>query len=387
MDASNGCPSAAALRTRPLSIRTKPRAPAAEWTTEDSTADKEPVTPTARLMEDLYIVVADGSEDGNRRWARVKVKVDDHIIVPVLDPVAVEADADQVVEDYAASLVTLPMDASRPLWEFHFLDFPTSEATSTVVLRVHHSLGDGMSLMTLVFASARSVADPTRLPAMPKQPQRRAAIYMPRPRSAGTMAFLGWVWSYFVLAWNTMVDVAFFAATVLFLRDPKTSFSRSDDDTVFSQRRRFVHLSLSLDDVKFIKNAINCTVNDVLVGATSAALSQYYFRKTGNTITEKICLRSVLPVNLRATTSLQKYVNLIEFGKSSDVGWGNQLGYIILPFHVAMHDDPLVYVRKAKKTLDRKKRTLEMVFTCGFFYLPPYVGKYIYVVLKCDWTS
>jgi hypothetical protein len=26
---------------------------------------------------------------------------------------------------------------------------------------------------------------------------------------------------------------------------------------------------------------------------------------TGNTITEKICLRSVLPVNLRATTSLQ----------------------------------------------------------------------------------
>jgi hypothetical protein len=188
----------------------------------------------------------------------VKVNVDDHIIVPALDPVAVEADTDQVVEDYAASLVTLPMDASRPLWEFHILDFPTSEATSTVVLRVHHSLGDGVSLMTLVFASARSVADPTRLPAMPKQPERTAAIYMPRPRSAGAMAFLGWVWSYFVLAWNTMVDVAFFAATVLFLRDPKTSFSCSDDESVFSPRRRFVHLSVSLDDVKFIKNAINC---------------------------------------------------------------------------------------------------------------------------------
>jgi hypothetical protein len=60
----------------------------------------------------------------------------------------------------------------------------------------------------------------------------------------------------------------------------------------------------------------------------------------------------------------QKYVNLIESGKSGDVGWGNQLGYIILPFQVEMHDDPLVYVRKAKKTLDRKKRSLEMVFTC-----------------------
>jgi hypothetical protein len=119
-----------------------------------------------------------------------------------------------------------------------------------------------MSLMTLLFASARSVADPTRLPGMPKQPERTTAIYMPLPRSAGTMAFLRWAWSYFVLAWNSMVDVAAFAAIVLFLRDPKTSFSCSDDDMVFNPRRRFVHLSLSLDDVKFIKNAINC-VSDV----------------------------------------------------------------------------------------------------------------------------
>uniref|UniRef100_A0ACD5WLD3 Uncharacterized protein n=1 Tax=Avena sativa TaxID=4498 RepID=A0ACD5WLD3_AVESA len=256
------------------------------------------------------------------------------------------------------------MDPSRPLWEFHFLDIPTSEATSTAVIRVPHSFGDGMSLMTLLFATARSAADPTRLPAMPKQPQRRGAIYVPPPRSAGALAFLRWVWSYLLLAWNTMVDVAFFAATVLFLSDPKTLFKLSGDNMVSNPRRRFVHRSVSLDDVKFIKNAVNCTVNDVLVGVTSAALSQYYFRKSGNTNTDQICLRSVLPVNLRASSSLHKYVDMIESSKSDDVAWGNQLGYIILPFHVAMLDDPLAYVRKAKKTLDRKKSSLEMLFTC-----------------------
>jgi hypothetical protein len=55
---------------------------------------------------------------------------------------------------------------------------------------------------------------------------------------------------------------------------------------------------------------------------------------------------------------------MIEAGRSDDVGWGNQLGYIILPFHVAMHDDPLSYIYKAKKTLHRKKSSLELLFTC-----------------------
>lgn len=52
---------------------------------------------------------------------------------------------------------------------------------------------------------------------------------------------------------------------------------------------------------------------------------------------------------------------MIESGKSNAVRWGNQLGYIILPFHLAMHDDPLEYVRKAKQIIDRKKSSLEVV--------------------------
>ena len=54
---------------------------------------------------------------------------------------------------------------------------------------------------------------------------------------------------------------------------------------------------------------------------------------------------------------------MIESGKESDVKWGNELGFIILPFHIALHDDPLQYVRKAKKVVDRKKSSLEVVFT------------------------
>ncbi|CAL4961182.1 unnamed protein product [Urochloa decumbens] len=394
---ATGLRSVAAPRNQPLSIRAT-RAPDTERADEASMV--EPVSPTGRLMDSFYIVVTiglgtpvnvpacragveaqlarhprfcsiqvtDGSEDGNPHWVPATVNLDDHIVIPGLDPAAVAADPDRAVEDYVASLSTLPMDRSRPLWEFHVLDFPTSEAASTVALRVHHSLGDGMALLTLLIACTRSAADPARLPAMPPPPAREGPIYARArpPASAGFRALAAWLWSYAVLAWHTVADVVAFVATVLFVSDPHTLFKR----TVMSEgnnkvhRKRFVHTTLSLDDVKLVKNAMKCTVNDVLVGVTSAALSQYYFRESGDADTRKlICLRSVLLVNLRPPASLQKVAEMIESGKSKEVKWGNKLGFIILPFHIAMHDDPLEYVRTAKKTVDRKKSSLEVLFT------------------------
>jgi hypothetical protein len=201
-----------------------------------------------------FVQVTD--KDGNLRWAPTTVNVEDQLICPALDPAAVAADPDKAVEDYVASLSTLPMDWSRPLWEFHLFDFPTSEATATVAIRVHHSLGDGMSLLTLLMACTRSAADPTRLPAMPPLPTRTGAIYQrPRP-SAGALAYVAWLWSFVVLAWHTAVDVVAFFATILCLRDPHTLFKRVNHAE--SQRKRIVHRSLSLDDVKFVKNAMKC---------------------------------------------------------------------------------------------------------------------------------
>ncbi|KAE8819268.1 hypothetical protein D1007_02763 [Hordeum vulgare] len=359
---------------------------------DSSTAEElEPMSPTGRILEEMgvcivvvmglgtpvnlpvfragietelvtrfprfsSIQVMDGCKDGKPGWVQTKVNVDDHIVVPVLDPAAVVSDPDKTVEDYMASLSTLPMDKRRPLWEFHFLDFPTSEATSTAVLRLHHSIGDAMSIMTLFMASSCSTADPSRLPAMPPPPKRTGAIYQrhPRPALSSLGDYLAWVWSYFLLVWHTLVDIMFLAATILFLSDPRTLFKRADNGECH-RRQRFVHRSISLDDVKLIKTIMNCTLNDVLVGVTSAALSQYYFRKSGHTNTKRIYLRSFVPVNIRPISSRQTYV--------TKVHTGNRLSSLICPFHIALHSDPLEYVRKANKSMLRKKSSLEVLFT------------------------
>ena len=54
---------------------------------------------------------------------------------------------------------------------------------------------------------------------------------------------------------------------------------------------------------------------------------------------------------------------MMDSGQHNDLRWGNRLGYIMLPFEIAMHDDLLDYVRNAKKTMDRKKHSIEAIIT------------------------
>lgn len=196
----------------------------------------------------------DARKNAKPRWVRTTVNLDDHVIVPSLDPAATSAKPDQAVEDYLSWLSTAPMDHSRPLWEFHVLDFPTSEATATVAMRMHHSLGDGVALLSLLIACTRSAADPARLPELPPAPRRAGPVYARQRPSLSTSVC--------------------FVATALFLRDPRTPFMAASEGVEF-RRKRFVHRTLSLDDVKFVKNAMKC-VRASLV-CYSLLLKQLYF--------------------------------------------------------------------------------------------------------------
>lgn len=219
---------------------------------------------------------SDARKNAKPRWVRTTVNLDDHIIVPCLEPAATSTKPDQAVEDYLSWLSTAPMDHSRPLWEFHVLDFPTSRATATVAIRMHHSLGDGVSLLSLLIACTRSAADPARLPELPPAPRRASPVYARQrpPLSAGLVAFALWLWSYVLLAWHTLVDVACFVATAWFLRDQRTPFMAASEGVEF-RRKRFVHRTLSLDDVKFVKNVMKCVRASLLFATPSYSSSPH----------------------------------------------------------------------------------------------------------------
>ncbi|CAI0541813.1 unnamed protein product [Linum tenue] len=217
--------------------------------------------------------VVDGCKGRKMKWEQTEVNLDDHIIIPNLDDGDVVESPDKFVEDYVSHLTTLPLDLNKPLWELHLLNVKTSDAEAVGVFKIHHSIGDGASLVSLLLACTRKSSDTEELPTVP----------MNNKPSPGAAALSGGVflliWTLLKLIWNTLVDLFLFAATMLFLKDTKTPIKAL---TVEGQQlRRFVHRTVSLDDIKLVKNALNMTINDVVVGVTQAGLSKYLYRRYG----------------------------------------------------------------------------------------------------------
>ena len=192
------------------------------------------------------------------------------------------------------------MDHSVPLWEVHVLDFPTAEAAAALALRVHHSVGDGVSMLSLFMACTRSAADPGALPTLP--PARRAgpvhAVRRRRrpPPSSPAGAFLdalaalaAWVVAFLVLAWHTVVDVARFVATAASLLGDAPTVLKAQEGTEF-RPKRFVNRTLSLDDIKFVKNAMSCVRTSFFSSWPLLLYSAFmFFFFKDRRITDKFC--------------------------------------------------------------------------------------------------
>ena len=51
--------------------------------------------------------------------------------------------------------------------------------------------------------------------------------------------------------------------------------------------------------------------------------------------------------------------------KNSEAKWGNWIVYVLIPFTIALKDDPLDYISQVKVTVDRKKHSLGAL--CNFY--------------------
>ncbi|KAL8136099.1 wax ester synthase/diacylglycerol acyltransferase 11-like [Apium graveolens] len=367
---------------------------------ERNDEDGEPLSPVARLFHqpgsNVYIVAIMGSKiklqpdvikpilihallkhprfsslqvedkhSGELKWIPTEVDIENHVIVPELDP---NMDgADKFVEDYLSNLSKTNIPNSKPLWDIHLLNVKTSEAEALIIYRIHHSIGDGMSLMALILAHSRQVSDPSLLPTLP--------VMNKKPNLLNLKGF-----RFVYILWNTLVAIFVFVLTAFFLKDTQTPLKGPAG--VELKPRRFIRRTLNLQDFKLVKNALHCTINDVVLGVTQAGLSRYLNRRYGelqkyngvtgqekekNYLPNNIRLRATFFFNLRASTKINAVVTddaIKERGKTAR--FGNKIGYVILPFNIGIQADPLDYIRQAKAVITRKKASLEPLFTYLF---------------------
>lgn len=182
------------------------------------------------------------------RWTQTTIDLDNHIIVPQIDS---KIDfPDRFVEDYISNFTKTPLDISKPLWEVHLLNIKTSNAESIGIFRIHHSLGDGTSLISLLIAATRKTSDPNALPTVPTTRKRDDSRSNVHNCSIIVSFWMSILWG-LSLIWNTIVDVLLLVLTILFFKDTHTPLKGAHG--VELNTKKFVYRMVSMDDVKLVK--------------------------------------------------------------------------------------------------------------------------------------
>nr|QGZ12981.1 wax ester synthase/diacylglycerol acyltransferase X2 [Brassica rapa var. rapa] len=217
-------------------------------------------------------MVINYKKNGEPVWIPVSIRIEDHVTVPDLDYPNIE-NPDQFLEDYTSRIANIPMDMSKPLWELHLLNIKTSNAESVLLAKIHHSVGDGMSLMSLLLACSRKTSDPSALIS------NTSATKKPVKSMISAWWLIAGLWFMIRVTFTTLVEFFKLMLTTCFLRDTKNPLMGNPDDGI--QSWKVIHRIISFDDVKLVKNTMNMKVNDVLLGMTQAGLSRYLTTKYG----------------------------------------------------------------------------------------------------------
>lgn len=136
--------------------------------------------------------------------------------------------------------VSSPLSTDKPLWEIHLLN-----AHKCVVLRVHHALGDGISIMSLMLTLTRKLDDLSQTPLI------EPLVSSTRRRKLGT---LGEIWKLMKVIWFSLIYVFEFIMRGVVVKDGKTVVRGGEGVELWP--RKLVTARFSLDDMKTVKNAV-----------------------------------------------------------------------------------------------------------------------------------
>ncbi|KAK2371713.1 O-acyltransferase (WSD1) family protein [Trifolium repens] len=277
---------------------------------------------------------------GVEHWRQTKIDMESHFRV-IEHRVSEDDDDDDdesAISEYVSDLCTVSqLSMDKPLWEIHIL-----MAHKCIIFRIHHSLGDGISLMSMLLAGCRKLQDPQSLP----------SISIPNTKPPPTF------WNILVTLFFSFIFVIQFVLRCLWIRDRKTAISGGSGVDLWP--RKIATATFSLEHMKIVKASVpNATINDVLFAVISSGISRYLDFREPNGLQDGVQLTGLAMVNLRKQPGLQELSNLMK--SNSGARWGNKFGMILLPiyYHRSSSSDPLEYLKRAKVMIDRKKQSLE----------------------------
>jgi WS/DGAT/MGAT family acyltransferase len=240
------------------------------------------------------------------------------------------------LERVVSELASTPLDAARPLWQFHLVD--NYRGGTALIMRIHHCYADGIALVQVVLSLTHDTAEGSlEVPAEAVEPSADAEaeadfwaqIMKPVADAIEGAKQLG-VQGVLAKGKDFAVEAARLA---LMERDTQTRFKGA-----LGKRKRVAWADpLPLEEVKVVGKALGCSINDVLLSMAAGALRDYLLEK-GDAV-DGVEIRAIVPVNLRP----------IGQGKSL----GNHFGLVFLevPLGMAHPLERLYEIRRRMQAL------------------------------------
>lgn len=222
----------------------------------------------------------------------------------------------KVLRKIANQIFSEPLDQSRPLWSFTFVEgldnIPqVPKGSVAVISKIHHVAIDGVGstgLLSLLFdftPETRPIPKPK--PYKPKPLPNELAIIL-----KSTLSFVEKPFKFPKLI-NEAITASFKAGMLTRVQKaklPTAPFSAPSSplNGIISAQRKWNTAILSLDRVKALKGIVQTTLNDVVLGICAGALRRYLLEKDKLPIKPLVAM---VPISTRTTAEEKQQGNQI----------------------------------------------------------------------------
>ena len=217
------------------------------------------------------------------------------------------------LQAHVGELTNQPLDPAHPLWQFHLID--GYEGGSALIARVHHCIGDGIALISVMMSITDGGTDPpTRKNKVPAADEDTDSDWLSdavvKPLTDIAVKAIGMYGGGVVRSMEVLsnpqqilgsIDMARTGYQVV--RDVAAMALMPDDSPTRLKGKPIGKKvvawgePLPLDQVKSIGKGLNCSINDVLLACAAGAIGAY-LRDAGEDPEGKE-IRAMVPVNLR----------------------------------------------------------------------------------------
>ena len=268
------------------------------------------------------------------------------------------------LERYAASLVSVPLDDSKPLWHFALIE--NYEGGAAIVSRIHHCIADGIALvgvmlkMTDASPDGDVVTDDSPFDETPEseteEPDLWKQLLAPMTAAAiKTIGYSGKAWSKYLEIISHPEKATHYAKIAGAVAAEVAQLVAMPDDSPSRFKGRPGTLKrvawsepLPLDVVKAIGHVAGGSVNDVLLSCVAGALGGY--RRERGDDPPDVEIRALIPVNLRPP--------------GNEHALGNRFGLVALTLPLGL-DNPFARLAAVRARMEALKGSYQAPVTLG----------------------